>query len=93
VYPRLADLPDVVIALVRADSGDRLQDYFGAQFFSTALTTGLKRLSRLAPLLLSLGIFGLSAWAITNELLHHQPGSILRSMAAIPPGRLLLAIV
>jgi phosphatidylglycerol lysyltransferase len=37
VYPRLADLPAVVIALVRADSGDRLQDYFGAEFFSMAL--------------------------------------------------------
>jgi phosphatidylglycerol lysyltransferase len=28
MYPRLANLPDVVVALVRADSGDRLLDYF-----------------------------------------------------------------
>lgn len=28
VYPSLAALPDVVVALVRADSGDRLLDYF-----------------------------------------------------------------
>lgn len=28
VYPNLAALPDIVIALVRADSGDRLLDYF-----------------------------------------------------------------
>ncbi len=28
VYPGLATLPDVIIALVRADSGDRLLDYF-----------------------------------------------------------------
>ena len=28
VYPRLSALPDVVVALVRADSGDRLLDYF-----------------------------------------------------------------
>ncbi|MBD6615268.1 bifunctional lysylphosphatidylglycerol flippase/synthetase MprF [Komarekiella sp. 'clone 1'] len=28
VYPNLAVLPDVVVALVRADSGDRLLDYF-----------------------------------------------------------------
>ncbi|MGB3494771.1 MAG: phosphatidylglycerol lysyltransferase domain-containing protein [Elainellaceae cyanobacterium] len=28
IYPSLAALPDVVIALVRADSGDRLLDYF-----------------------------------------------------------------
>ncbi len=28
VYPRLRALPDVVVALIRADSGDRLLDYF-----------------------------------------------------------------
>ena len=28
IYPSLAALPDVVVALVRADSGDRLWDYF-----------------------------------------------------------------
>ena len=28
VYPRLSALPDVVVALVRADSGDQLLDYF-----------------------------------------------------------------
>lgn len=28
VYPNLVSLPDVVVALVRADSGDRLLDYF-----------------------------------------------------------------
>ncbi|PMB13263.1 hypothetical protein CEN48_14810 [Fischerella thermalis CCMEE 5282] len=28
VYPNLAALPDIVVALVRADSGDRLLDYF-----------------------------------------------------------------
>ena len=28
VYPSLATLPDVVVALIRADSGDRLFDYF-----------------------------------------------------------------
>jgi phosphatidylglycerol lysyltransferase len=28
VYPGLAALPDVIVALVRADSGDRLLDYF-----------------------------------------------------------------
>jgi phosphatidylglycerol lysyltransferase len=27
MYPRLADLPEVVVALVRADAGDRLLDY------------------------------------------------------------------
>ena len=27
IYPSLATLPDVVVALVRADSGDRLWDY------------------------------------------------------------------
>ncbi|WP_313949400.1 phosphatidylglycerol lysyltransferase domain-containing protein [Leptolyngbya sp. FACHB-261] len=28
VYPSLVALPDVVVGLVRADSGDRLLDYF-----------------------------------------------------------------
>ncbi|BCX06797.1 MAG: hypothetical protein KatS3mg066_0656 [Fischerella sp.] len=28
VYPNLVALPDIVVALVRADSGDRLLDYF-----------------------------------------------------------------
>ncbi len=28
IYPNLSDLPDVAIGLVRADSGDRLWDYF-----------------------------------------------------------------
>ncbi|GAA6622435.1 phosphatidylglycerol lysyltransferase domain-containing protein [Scytonema sp. NUACC26] len=28
IYPNLAALPDIVVALIRADSGDRLLDYF-----------------------------------------------------------------
>jgi phosphatidylglycerol lysyltransferase len=28
IYPREAALPDIVVALTRADSGDRLLDYF-----------------------------------------------------------------
>ncbi|HIK43313.1 MAG TPA: DUF2156 domain-containing protein, partial [Leptolyngbyaceae cyanobacterium M65_K2018_010] len=84
VYPRLANLPAVVVALVRADSGDRLQDYFGAQFFSTALTQGLKRLVHLLPMMLSLGLFALSIGAIARELHQHQPGDILRSVGAMP---------
>ncbi|MDJ0723872.1 MAG: phosphatidylglycerol lysyltransferase domain-containing protein [Prochloraceae cyanobacterium] len=28
IYPNLAALPDVIVALIRADSGDRLWDYF-----------------------------------------------------------------
>lgn len=45
VYPRLATLPDVVVGLVRADSGDRLGDYLGTQFLSTAVTSLFKRLN------------------------------------------------
>lgn len=92
VYPHLADLPAVVVALVRADSGDRLQDYFGAQFLSTALTHGLKRLAHLLPIGLSLGLFALSVWAISSELRQHQPGDILRSIGAIPAWALAGAI-
>ncbi|MBE9109813.1 DUF2156 domain-containing protein [Nodosilinea sp. LEGE 07298] len=83
VYPRLGELPEVVMALVRADSGDRLQDYFGAQFLSTALTNGLKRLAHAVPIVLSLGLFALSIWAISSELHQHQPGDILRSIGEI----------
>jgi phosphatidylglycerol lysyltransferase len=32
VYPRLAALPDVVVGLIRADSGDRLLDYIKPDF-------------------------------------------------------------
>ncbi len=92
VYPRLADLPAVVVALVRADSGDRLQDYFGAQFLSTALTHGFKRLAHMVPIVFSLGLFALSLWAISSELHQHQPGDILRSIGAIPAWALAEAI-
>lgn len=80
-----------VVALVRADSGERLQDYCGAQFFSTPLTNALKQISRIAPLLLSVGLFALSLWAMTTELHKYQPQDILGSTAAIPPPVLLLA--
>jgi phosphatidylglycerol lysyltransferase len=93
VYPRLADLPAVVVALVRADSGDRLQDYFGAQFLSTALTRGLKQFSKVAPILLSLGLFVLSIWAITNELHQHNLRDIVNGIAVIPVWALVLAIL
>ncbi|PSN18095.1 hypothetical protein C7271_14330 [filamentous cyanobacterium CCP5] len=93
VYPRLADLPDVVIALVRADSGDRLQDYFGAEFFSMALTNSLKRFSQMAPVVLSAGLFALSIWAINHELRQHSLQDILSGIAAIPPWALALAIL
>lgn len=92
VYPRLADLPEVVIALVRADSGDRLQDYLGAQFFSTAVTQSLKRLAQIGPTVLSLGLFALSMGAIASELRQHQPADMLKSVAAIPAWALGLAI-
>jgi phosphatidylglycerol lysyltransferase len=93
VYSRLAALPDVVVALVRADSGDRLQDYFGAQFLSTALTRGLKRLSQVAPILISIGLFALSLWAITSEIRKYKPGEILSGIAAIPPWALLGSVM
>ena len=93
VYPRLAALPDVVVALVRADSGDRLRDYFGAEFFSMALTNGLKQFSKIAPVLLSIGLFALSIWAIRNELRQHSPQDILNGIATIPAWALVLAIL
>jgi phosphatidylglycerol lysyltransferase len=93
VYSRWADLPSVVVALVRADSGDRLQDYFGAEFFSMALTKGLKQVSKMAPVLLSLGLFALSIWAIRQELHQHSPQDIVNGIAIIPIGALVLAVL
>lgn len=93
VYSRLADLPDVVVALVRADSGDRLQDYFGAEFFSMALTNGLKQASKIAPALLSMALFALSIWAISRELRQHSLQPIAHAIANIPTWALGLAVV
>lgn len=91
-YPRLTDLPATVVALVRADSGDRLLDYLGAEFFSTSLTNGLKRFSHIIPALLSLVLFGLSVWAIASELHQYRPQDILNNVRAIPPLALVAAV-
>jgi lysylphosphatidylglycerol synthetase-like protein (DUF2156 family)/uncharacterized membrane protein YbhN (UPF0104 family) len=92
VYPRLAALPDVVVGLVRADSGDRLGDYLGTRFLSTAVTSLCKKLTRRAPILLSILLFGISLWAITQELRKYHLMDILNSLTAIPKSYLLLAI-
>ena len=92
VYPQFAALPDVVIGLVRADSGDRLQDYLGTQFLSNAVTGLAKRLSRIAPILLSILLFGLSIWAIASELRRYSFSDVLSSLNAIPNQYLLGAI-
>jgi hypothetical protein len=67
----------VVVALVRADSGDRLQDYFGAEFLSTALTNASEASLSSLPILLSLGLFALSIWAIASEIRQYPPQAIL----------------
>jgi phosphatidylglycerol lysyltransferase len=92
VYPRLTTLPDVVVGLIRADSGDRLWDYLGTQFFSTAVTSFGKKLARLAPLFLSILLFGVSLWAIIQELRKYHFQDILNSLTAIPKPYLILAI-
>ena len=93
VYPQLAALPDVVIGLVRADSGDRLQDYLGTQFLSTAVTSLGKRLSRIVPIVLSLLLFGLSLWAIASELRKYSWQDVVSSITAIPNQYILLAVL
>jgi phosphatidylglycerol lysyltransferase len=92
VYLQFAALPDVVIGLVRADSGDRLQDYLGTHFLSTAITSLAKRLSRIVPILLSVLLFGLSIWAITSELRKYRLQDVVNSLNAIPNEYLLSAI-
>lgn len=92
VYPRLTTLPDVVVGLVRADSGDRLGDYLGTQFLSTAVTSLFRRFTRIAPILLSLSLFSISLWAITQELRRYHPQDILDSLTAIPKLYVVVAI-
>jgi len=91
VYPRLTTLPDVVVGLIRADSGDRLWDYLGTQFFSTAVTSFGKKLARLAPLFLSVLLFGISLWAITQELRKYNLQDILHILTTIPRQHIALA--
>ena len=92
VYPQLAALPEVVVGLVRADSGDRLLDYLGTQFLSTAVTSSFKRLTRIAPILLSVLLFGISLWAITQELRKYHLRDIFNSLTTIPKQYVCLAI-
>lgn len=51
-----------------------------------------KRLTRLAPILLSLLLFGVSLWAITQELRKNNPQDVVNSLMAIPKPHLILAI-
>ncbi len=92
VYPQLAALPNVTIALVRADSGDRLGDYFGTQFLSTTLANSFKRVSALIPALIALSLFGLSLWAISQEIQKYGPQAIVGSLKEISVSGLLLAL-
>lgn len=92
VYSHRVSLPDIIIALVRIDSGDRLQEYLGAQFFSNALSGWVKACSRLLPALLSLGLFSLCIWAIIHELHKYQPQVIINHIRAIPRPTLMLAL-
>ena len=93
VYPQLAALPEIVVALVRADSGDRLQDYIGTQFLSTAIAGFSQRLTRIAPMFLSVLLFGLSLWAIASELRKYSWQDVVDSLNAIPNQYLLLAVI
>ncbi len=52
----------------------------------------LRRLSRIIPAVLGLGIFGLCAWAIRQELGRYSLQDILQGIWAIPPAALATAI-
>lgn len=92
VYPQAAALPDVAIALVRADSDDRLGDYFGTQFLSTALASNFKQISKLVPVVVSLLLFGLSLWAIAQQLQKYKPQEIINGLQGISSQGLLFAV-
>ena len=92
VYPQFTELPEIAVALVRADSGDRLQDYLGTQFLSNAVTSISQRLSRITPIFFSVLLFGLSIWAIASELRKYRWQDIVNSLTTIPNQYILLAI-
>ena len=92
VYPQLAALPNVAVALVRADSDDRLGDYFGTQFLSTALANNVKKLSKFVPIAVSLLLFGLSVWAIAQQLQKYKLQDIVNSLQGISGTGILLAL-
>ncbi|WP_200900106.1 phosphatidylglycerol lysyltransferase domain-containing protein [Synechococcus sp. GFB01] len=93
VYRRLADLPEIVLALVRADTNDHLVDLVGARFLSTALQRLLHRLQRLAPLLLSLALFVLAAWALNSQLRGISLNDVIASVGRIPIWGLVAAVI
>jgi uncharacterized membrane protein YbhN (UPF0104 family) len=53
----------------------------------------LAQCARILPVLLSLTLFSLSIWAITNELHRHKPEEIFTDIAEIPHRIILLAIL
>lgn len=91
VYPGLTALPDVVVALVRADSGDRLLDYFKPSLI-TQISLPWERLTQIASALLGLSLFGVSIWAITQELQKYSFVKIINALQAIPNQFLLWAV-
>lgn len=92
VYPELAALPNIVVALVRADSDDRLGDYFGTQFLSNTFANGFKKFSKILPIVISLMLFGLSLLAIGQELEKSKPQEILNSLQGISVPGLFFAL-
>ena len=92
VYPRITALPDVAVALVRADSDDQLGEYFGAQFLSTALAGAFQKVSKYVPVVISLGLFGLSIWAIAQQLQKYKLQDIVTSLQGISGTGILLAL-
>jgi uncharacterized membrane protein YbhN (UPF0104 family) len=92
VFRSLADLPEIVLALVRADTNDHLADLLGARFLSTALRRLLQRLQRLAPFLLSLVLFLLAAWALHRQLSGISLPDVLTEVGRIPLWALLGAV-
>jgi phosphatidylglycerol lysyltransferase len=92
VFRRWADLPEIVLALVRADTDDHLADLLGARFLSTALRRFLQRLQRLAPFLLSLALFLLATWALHRQLSEISLNDVLRDLGRLPLWALLAAV-
>ncbi len=89
IYPNIPALPEVVLALVRADSDDRLLDYFKPGFDYQALG---RRLLQFLPSLFGILLLGASIWVITQQLAQYKPQEIWQSLTMISGWRLGAAI-
>jgi uncharacterized membrane protein YbhN (UPF0104 family) len=81
----------IIVALVRADSGDRLLDYVPPWIMKTRTSASLS-LSQVVSGFVGFVLFGLAIWTISQTLRQYPPREVIQSLNAIPDQSLILAI-